>query len=182
MQAMQSQMDASKTPTSGSVSKVSQSVLEKKTSKGTMCSRFWKLVSKTDHCWLWRSVLDKDGYGKMKISSSSKQIFVHRLSWMIHFGEIPEGLLVCHKCDNRECVNPDHLFLGTNAENSSDMVRKNRQAKGESNGNSKLTIEQVIEIRNLRLSGMTLVRLGEMFGVHYSIISDIDRRVTWKHV
>ena len=92
--------------------------------------RFWEKVDKSGECWLWIGFRDRDGYGKMGIGSkadnSARKEYSNRLSWQIHFGEIPKGMCVCHKCDNPSCVKPDHLFLGTRKDNTQDMIRKGR--------------------------------------------------------
>lgn len=96
-------------------------------------ARFWTKVQKTDDgCWLWTAYRDMRGYGTIKINGKGKR--AHRVSWEIHFGVIPLGMCVCHRCDNPSCVRLDHLFLGTSAENTADSVAKGRQARGDRSG------------------------------------------------
>lgn len=112
--------------------------------------RFFTKVNKTASCWLWTARLYKDGYGVFEVTTAykeTKKVRAHRYSYELHKGPIPPGMLVCHTCDNPLCVNPDHLWLGTNKDNSDDKIRKGRQARGSQIAVSKLTEEGVVEMR-----------------------------------
>ena len=145
-------------------------------------NKFWKFVDiiDLDSCWTWIRSKNTYGYGQLYILG--KQILVHRISWMIYFGGIPDGLCVLHKCDNPSCVNPKHLFLGTSQENAKDRDEKHRNAYGERHGMSKLSEKEIIKIRKLRFDGYTIVKLGKIFGVDHTMISNICRNKNWKHI
>lgn len=156
--------------------------------------RFWAKVNKTDGCWLWTGCTVRGGYGQF--STNKHLISAHRYSYALHSGPIPDQLNVCHRCDNPACVRPDHLFLGTQAENIADKVAKSRQAKGSTHGTkvkpervargtrqgtSKLTDDQVRAIRALR-PHLTVRALALQFGVSSSTIQDIVTWQIWKHI
>jgi len=128
-------------------------------------------------CWNYLGVLHATGYAVITINK--KQEGVHRVSWKLFKGEIPGGLWVLHKCDNRKCFNPEHLFLGTQKDNMTDMVNKRRSAFGVKNSHAKLDGKKVKEIRNSEKSARELARV---YGVGQITIRRVVRRKTWKHV
>jgi len=128
-------------------------------------------------CWLWTKCCNPGGYGLIEINKVV--LMTHRVSWYLRYGPIPEGAKLLHKCDTRNCVNPDHLFLGTNADNQHDKVAKGRQAKGVTQGSAKLTERQV---RQIRKAEGTQIEIAKRFGVNQTLISAIKRRVIWKHI
>ena len=144
--------------------------------------RFWAKVDKSagdEGCWEWTASKFKSGYGAFSIKS--RMLRSHRLSAAMAGIDI-EGLVVCHQCDNPVCVNPAHLFSGTQADNLRDMNVKDRNAKGSSHGASKLTEEDVVEIKERLRAGETQESIGEDFGVGSRAISLINRGKRWKHV
>jgi hypothetical protein len=148
--------------------------------------RFWAKVNRTDsadECWEWRAGLNGDGYGQFWDSLDSRMNRAHRVSYRITFGSIPKGLSILHRCDNRRCVNPSHLFLGTQKDNIEDMVKKGRQRgrsmPGQLNGAAKLTADQVIQIKQLIKDGHRNATIAPIFKVHPSNISAIRRGVSW---
>jgi hypothetical protein len=143
--------------------------------------RFWRLVTKTETCWLWkRCRVGKGQYGVFR--SHGKDTKAHRYSYEITFGPIPEGLSVLHRCDNPPCVNPSHLFLGTTLDNMQDCASKGRRPKGEGTWNSKLTEKDVINMRILYKGGWSAKRLATLYGVVPSVAGDAARGKTWKYI
>jgi len=126
-------------------------------------------------CWIWTGGMSKVGYGICS-SENKKTVSAHRLSYRVFKCEIPDGMVVAHKCDNKLCVNPDHLWIGTHKENSNDMVKKGRSAFGEKCGKSKLNQKNVDFIRSSHLSHRAL---GKMFNVSHANIGYIKRNQTW---
>lgn len=148
----------------------------------SIIERFWNKVKKTDNCWEWTANSDKDGYGKFKLKDGT-QMRAHRFSYELENGPIDKGLFVCHKCDNRACVNPNHLFLGTPKDNTQDMIKKGRSLSGRQNPAAKLTEEDVREIRKLYSNKLLdQPALAGFYGMHQTIISAIVRRQIWKFV
>jgi hypothetical protein len=143
---------------------------------------FWSRVEKTDGCWLWQGKPGTHGYGTISIRNTPH--LTHRVSYEIAHGSgSADGFFVLHKCDNRLCVNPDHLFLGDHQANMDDMYAKNRAAVGAKHGMSKLTDEDVREIRRRYATEKISQReLGQEYGVRYSTIGHIVRRQKWTHV
>jgi hypothetical protein len=138
-------------------------------------------IVKNEKCWEWRGSKDKDGYAIFNFRGKTKK--AHRISWQYFKGTNPENFFVLHACDNPPCTNPEHLFLGTAADNLRDMIKKGRRvaAKGEKAWKSKLKNEQVIEIREL-VKLHPLRSLARKYGVDNKVIRDIRDRKTWKHL
>jgi hypothetical protein len=145
--------------------------------------RFWSKVNKRDEnqCWNWESRRRRDGYGDIRWNGSHQ--LAHRVSWEIHCGPIPDDMCILHKCDNRSCVNPHHLFLGTRGDNNRDRENKGRgnQPKGEQSGRVKLTWKQVHEIRYLYTNTETSYpKLARQYNVSHVLIGHIVRGKIWK--
>ena len=140
-------------------------------------ARFLSKVEKTDGCWFWMAGLNRTGYGQF--AAAGKNIRAHRYSYEFHKGLIPKDMLVMHSCDQRNCVNPDHLALGTDADNVHDAMQKNRHQKGESNGKCKLKESQVLEI----LSGDEPTDFFvEKFNISKEQVCKIRAGKQWKHL
>ncbi len=147
-------------------------------------SDFWgkvRILGLLD-CWEWNGA-QVAGYGHLRAGPYAKTNCqtgrAHRISWMICVGEIPDRMLVLHKCDNRRCVNPSHLFLGTHTDNSTDMVQKSRQGRGETHSQSKLRVEDIRKIRSMHARGASGRQLAHSFKVDQSTISNVITGRTW---
>lgn len=145
-------------------------------------NRFWAKVKITspNSCWLWTANKDKDGYGRLRIQN--KDDGAHRISFIIYYGDIPSNCCVMHKCDTPSCVNPTHLVVGNNILNTKDRDFKQRQAKGEKNGNCKLTKKQVAKIKELSASGLSSRKVGRIFGISKTHVLYIRGGKAWKHL
>jgi len=149
--------------------------------KGTLEERFWAKVDKrgaTD-CWEWRGSKAGKGYGQ--IWEGGRNLYAHRISWELANGPIPAGKFVCHHCDNPSCVNPAHLWIGSNADNMRDMIAKDRapDRRGKRDGNSKLTEKEVHEIRQMLSRGILQRVIAEEYGITQTNISCIKTGKSW---
>jgi hypothetical protein len=149
--------------------------------------RLWRRVTKGEGCWEWSGSTIGAGYGMLRRDRDSS-VLAHRLSWELAHGPIPEGMKVCHSCDNPPCVNPEHLFLGTQADNMADMAAKKRHKsltrpdlnpRGERNPGAKLTAAQAGEIRAKRAEGIPQRKLARDYGVSEATVSLIVNGKRW---
>ncbi len=118
-----------------------------------------------------------NGYGQL-----GRHDYAHRVSYELHKGPVPRGKLVCHSCDTRACVNPDHLWIGTQGDNLADMAKKGRSTRGASNPQAKLTEQQVLDMWDLHEAGEYQAEIAAQFGVHAQYVSLIFRGHRWRHI
>lgn len=160
--------------------------------------RFWASVEKTEGCWRWRGTITGPGYGQTSVWENGKQtlLYAHRVSYEMHYGPIPVGLFVCHSCDNKLCVRPDHLWLGTAADNTRDaqlkgiiptrkpkVLKGRNPRRGERHPLAKLTEADVREIRVSYVEGHgSMSELAALYGVDIANIHRIIHRKIWAHV
>lgn len=148
----------------------------------SLIDRFWSKVDKTNYCWNWNAYCPKYGRIRSIVNGKWKQEGAHRVSWSIHYGEIPDGMCVCHRCDNPKCVNPEHLFIGTHLDNAIDRKRKGRGSNpsGENAHRAKLSREDVENIRKHVSSGKTQAEMSKKYNVCKQTISNIINRNKWR--
>lgn len=169
--------------------------------------RFWEKVRKGDACWLWQGCTDPNGYGRFNTGGRGRSVTASRMAYELTNGPVPDGLFVCHACDNPRCVRPDHLFLGTQAINMRDMLVKGRGAnktkpesfargsrhgsvtrperlrRADSHPHAKLTSADVVAMRAAYAAGgVTQMELASQYGIHQTVVSDIVRRRSWASV
>lgn len=147
----------------------------------TVRERFDLYTRRSEGCWFWIGYKDPNGYGRLHVGNIP--MLASRLSYQLHLGDIPDGKYVCHKCDIPACVNPEHLFLGTQRDNVADMIEKGRDRKrglpGIEHHASKLNDENV---RLIRMSDQTDAGLARQFNVSRATIHAVRKRKTWTHI
>jgi hypothetical protein len=154
----------------------------------TPAERFFAKVDKTDDCWLWTGgrAVDRHSRSTYGVFYLGRHMGAHRASWILHFGAVPPGMQVLHRCDNPACVRPDHLFLGDRLANMKDMRDKGRQCRGQRRPTAKITEEVVRQIRLLYKpgwhTGTNLADLARHFGIHKTAVYLIVTRRRWAHV
>lgn len=145
--------------------------------------RFWMKVVRPEDpaaCWVWVGAKDGTGYGRLNLPSLSRS--AHRAVFALLGKPVPKGVVVCHRCDNPACVNPDHLFLGSMADNQADMARKNRSAHGSKSPHAKLTEADVRRVIAMREAGLQHGEIATAVGVHRVTVTDILSGRTWRRV
>lgn len=139
-----------------------------------------KYIKLDNGCWQWTANISTNGYGQ--ISRNKTTCRAHRIAYNLYIGEIPEGMVVCHKCDNKLCVNPDHLFIGTQEDNIRDCLNKDRNAYGSRNAKAKLKEDDIFSIKVRYKNGVTMQEIGNIFGVSKNTISQVINNKTWAKI
>ena len=155
----------------------------------SLADRFWEKINKNGPiirpelgpCWVWIGYIGRQGYGKIQRGRADGVDTAPRVSWELHNGPIPDGALVCHKCDYRPCARPDHLFLGDYRSNVDDMIAKGRIAVGEARA-SKLDETDVIDIRTLAAFGADRAVLAAEFDLSRAYVRDLIIHRRWSHI
>jgi hypothetical protein len=145
----------------------------------TFAHSFWSKVdpAPSECCWEWTGCIESNHYGRVWFNN--RNALAHRVAYQLAKGEIPDGLMVRHTCDNPACCNPNHLILGTHTENMADRRERNRQAKGEKHYASKLTATQAMEVYN---SSLKQYEIAKLYNIDRTIVSKIKLKKIWKHI
>lgn len=143
--------------------------------------RFAASLRKRGSCVEWAKSTTTTGYGKFSLHAGGWML-AHRAAYEMHVGSIPDGMVVCHRCDNPRCVRPEHLFVGTMADNQQDMAQKGRSTRGEKNPMARLTEADVREIRNKHAAGVKRDDLCAQWGVSLGCVSGVVDGINWRHV
>lgn len=155
--------------------------LSSRIDRDLMIKKFWALIDKTEECWLWTKYRDRDGYGKFMFNY--KGFKACKLAYILTYGPVPDGICVLHKCDNPPCCRPEHLYLGTQADNVADRVNRGRQLRGESHPLTVLNNKEVLDIRRQFTGGRgEQTKLAAIYNVSLAMINRIIRRRTWTHI
>ncbi len=151
----------------------------------SLLRRFWEKVDKSNlgGCWEWTAHFS-GGYGQLRVKVDGKWTYrnANRISWVIHYSDIPDGLFVCHKCDNQKCVNPEHLFLGTPQDNMTDKINKGRSHQRGKHWSHVLNAADIETIIDLRAKGLTHKAIADQFRVSRSNVTYILNRKTSQQV
>lgn len=143
---------------------------------------FWRMCEKGGECWNWKKATNNDGYGILTFHGKAWK--AHRLAYHFSNSGIPDGMVICHTCDNPKCVNPDHLYAGTQQQNVKDRVKRRRSGnlKGVNNGKAKLSESDVLKIRSACDSGDRYSDVATKFGISDSHAGLIHKRRAWGHI
>ena len=149
------------------------------------CSLKCRLMSRIeikDSCWVWKGWVSPKGYGYIRVGNNCKS--THRVSYEVFIGDIEKGMCVCHTCDNPSCINPEHLWIGSNQDNAIDREKKGRgrNNKGENHGRSKLKESDIPTILKLLEDGIYQREIARRHGVHQATIFRVSKKKSWKHV
>lgn len=136
-------------------------------------------INKENGCHEWQASISRRGYGQFALNSTTQ--VSHRVAWLLSYGQIPKGIYVLHHCGNPKCVNPAHLFLGTQRDNMNEAISKNIYFR--SSGNAKITEKQVIRVKGMLQDGIySVATIAKRFDVSWHAIYDIKHNRTWKHL
>jgi HNH endonuclease len=142
-----------------------------------------RIIIDSKGCWIWQGAKTEGGYGHLYVDGYTQ--LAHRVMWTVVVGSIPDGMLICHTCDNPPCINPEHLFMGTVSANSRDMVQKGRgrgaSRPGEKNPNHKISNDTVLRIRQMFQEGMKPQKIADLLGLNNDHVSSITRGDRWSY-